>query len=317
MKTTIKLSVNGTLLALASIILLAGACKKDINSSGKDLIPAGSEGNLKTNAVGTNGPKGVCYVEVNNNDLRNVARYTLTNGSPLFDVGIIFAANINFNTTSRTAELFFNPQVTNVLSNRDIYVKPLQDKGIKVLLSILGNHQGAGISNFTSRASAQAFAQQLSNAVNTYKLDGIDLDDEFSEYGKNGTTQPNDSSFVFLVTALRQLMPTKIISFYFFGPASGKLSYNGVTVGSKITYTWNASYGSYNPPAVSGLAKSNIGPAAIDITNTGAGLAASLATRTVSDGYGIYLYYNLPNADSHTYLSSVSNALYGLNTVFN
>jgi len=305
-------------MSVACVMLLASGCKKQTNSSDRDLLSSGSsQKTLKTNAVGTPGPKGVCYVEVNSNDLRNVARYTLTNGSPLFDIGIIFAANINFNTTSRTAQLFFNPQVTNVLSNRDTYVKPLQDKGIKVLLSILGNHQGAGISNFTSKASAQAFAQQLSNAVNTYGLDGIDLDDEFSDYGNNGTTQPNDSSFVFLVTALRQLMPTKIISFYFFGPAAGKLSYNGVTVGSKVDYTWNAIYGSYNPPAVPGLAKSNLGPAAINITATSANTAASLATRTVSDGYGIYLYYNLPNADSHTYLSGVSNALYGFSTVFN
>lgn len=59
-----------------------------------------------------------------------------------------------------------------------------------------------------------------------------------------------------------------------------------------------------------------MGPAAIDIQSTDASTAASLATQTVSDGYGIYLYYNLPNADSHTYLSNVSNALYGKATVF-
>jgi hypothetical protein len=36
----------------------------------------------------------------------------------------------------------------------------------------------------------------------------------------------------------------------------------------------------------------------------------------VSNNYGIYLYYNLPNADSHTYLTSVSNALYSKPTVY-
>ncbi|CAM4170789.1 Glycosyl hydrolases family 18 [Pedobacter westerhofensis] len=314
MKTTLKLSVKSKILAAACLMLALASCKKETKLPPESLSSATA---LKTNAIGTNGPKGVCYVEVNSNDLRNVAKYTLTNGSPLFDIGIIFAANINFNTSSRTAELFFNPQVTNVLSNRDTYVKPLQDKGIKVLLSILGNHQGAGMTNFTSMASAQAFAQQLSNAVSTYGLDGIDFDDEYSDYGNNGTTQPNDSSFVFLVTALRELMPSKIISFYFYGPAASRLSYQGVTVGSKVNYSWNAIYGTYSTPAVPGLAKSNLGPAAIDITATSAGTAASLATRTVSDGYGIYLYYNLPNADSHTYLSNISNALYGFGTVYN
>jgi hypothetical protein len=303
MKTN-KFSSKGIIYAFSCLVLLISACKKE-SKLPEARLAAETERSAKTDALSLNAPQGVCYVEVNNNDLRNVARYTLANGNPLFDIGIIFAANINFNTSTRTAELFFNPQVTNVLSNRNTYVKPLQDKGIKVLLSVLGNHQGAGFSNFTSKASAQAFAQQLSNAVNTYGLDGIDFDDEYAEYGKNGTGQPNDSSFVFLVTALRQLMPSKIISFYYWGPAAQHLSYKGVTAGSKINYSWNALYGTYSVPAVPGLTKSSLGPAAIDIVSTNINTAATLASRTVADGYGIYLYYNLPNADSHTYLSRI------------
>jgi hypothetical protein len=295
-------------------LLLAAGCKKD-------LAPAPNPGNtsaskLGTNAIGVSGPKGVCYVEVNNNDIRNVGNYTLSTGQQLFDVAIIFAANINYNTTTQKAELFFNPQVTNVLSNASTYIQPLQAKGIKVMLSILGNHQGAGITNFPTQAAAQDFAQLLSNAVTTYGLDGIDFDDEYADYGTNGTGQPNSSSFVYLVTALRQLMPTKLISFYYYGPAASRLSFNGVTVGSKVDYSWNAIYGSYSVPNVPGLAKSNLGPAAIDIQSTSATTAASLATQTVSNSYGIYLYYNLPNTDVHTYLSGISNNLYGKATVY-
>jgi hypothetical protein len=312
---TCKFSSKGICYTFSCLIMLVSACKKESKLPVTQLSPEAAR-RIQTNAQ-ANSPQGVCYVEVNNNDLRNVGRYTLANGKPLFDMGIIFAANINFNTSSRTAQLFFNPQVTNVLTNRNTYVKPLQDKGIKVLLSILGNHEGAGFSNFTSRASARAFAQQLNNAVNTYGLDGIDFDDEYAEYGKNGTGQPNDSSFVFLVTALRELMPSKIISFYYWGPAAQHLSYQGITAGSKINYSWNALYGTYSVPAVPGLAKSNLGPAAIDIVSTNVTTASTLAGRTVNDGYGVYLYYNLPNADSHTYLSRISNTLYGLNTVYN
>jgi len=298
---------------LSTIALFFASCTKNADTILPDAKMANTVG---TSAIGVAGAKGVCYVEVNNNDIRNVGKYKLSTGQQLFDIAIIFAANINYNTSTRKAVLYFNPQVTNVLSNRNTYIKPLQDKGIKVLLSILGNHQGAGICNFPSQAAAQEFAQQLSNAVTTYGLDGIDFDDEYSEYGVNGTGQPNASSFVYLVTALRQLMPNKIISFYYYGPATSRLSYNGVTVGSKVNYSWNAVYGTFSVPNVAGLSAANLGPAAINIQSTSASTATSLANRTVSGNYGIYLYYNLPNTDVHTYLSGVSNALYGKPTVY-
>ncbi|MDP9079747.1 MAG: hypothetical protein M3O71_20145 [Bacteroidota bacterium] len=47
-----------------------------------------------------------------------------------------------------------------------------------------------------------------------------------------------------------------------------------------------------------------------------ASTAASLATQTVNNAYGIYLCYNLSDADTHTYLTSVSNALYGKSTIY-
>jgi len=312
-KTSNLLLTKASVAVLGFSLMFTAACKKDLAPTPQADNNASS--NLSTSAIGVSGPKGVCYVEVNSNDILNVGKYTLSTGQQLFDIGIIFAANINYNTTTHKAELFFNPQVTTVLNNAATKIQPLQAKGIKVMLSILGNHQGAGISNFPSQQAAQDFAQLLANAVTTYGLDGIDFDDEYADYGTNGTGQPNSSSFVYLVTALRQLMPTKLISFYFYGPAASRLSFNGVTVGSKVNYSWNAIYGSYSVPNVPGLAKSNLGPAAIDIQSTSSSTAASLATQTVNNSYGIYLYYNLPNTDAHTYLTSVSNKLYGKATV--
>lgn len=316
MRTISKSQFTKTFIALLTFPLLFSACQKDRTTTSLPSESTDATTKLSTNAIGVSGPKGVCYVEVNNNDIRNVGKYKLSTGQQLFDIAIIFAANINYNTTTQKAVLYYNPQVTNVLNNKATYIQSLQAKGIKVLLSVLGNHQGAGICNFPNQAAAQEFAQQLSNAVTTYGLDGIDFDDEYAEYGNNGTGQPNSSSFVYLVTALRQLMPNKIISFYYYGPAASRLSYNGVTVGSKVNYSWNAIYGSYSVPNVPGLTKANLGPAAIDIQATSSSTAASLATQTVNNSYGIYLYYNLPNSDVHTYLSSVSNVLYGKATTY-
>jgi hypothetical protein len=304
MKINPKNMLNG-LMAVMTAGLLLSACKKDGPVDGTDVTAPSA-------AVAKSGPISVCYVEVNNNNILNVGAYTLkTGGQQLFDLAIIFAANINYDPVAKKAVFFNNDKVTKVLSNKATYIKPLQDKGIKVLLSILGNHQGVGFCNFTSRASAKDFAQQLSNAVTTYNLDGIDFDDEYAEYGNNGTTQPNDSSFVMLVQELRKLMPTKLITFYYYGPAASRVQWNGQRVGDNVNYSWNANYGSFSVPNVPPMGKSLLSPAAVWINNTSASTAKSLAQSTKNQGYGVYLTYDLPGTNMVTYLSSFSTVLYG------
>lgn len=280
------------------------ACKRDLTQPGESSTTARA-------VTAKSGPLGVVYVEVNNNNILNAGCYTLKNsGQQLFDIAIIFAANINYDATQNKAVLYNNNNVSAVLADTAKYIKPLHDKGIKVLLSILGNHQGAGICNFTSRAAAHDFAQQLANAVSSYHLDGIDFDDEYAEYGQHGQPGTNDSSFVLLLSELRSLMPSKIISFYYYGPAASYQQWNNQRAGSFLNYSWNAIYGTYAVPNVPGLTKSQLAPAAVQITSTSASTAKSLAQQTVNNGYGVYLYYNLPGTDVHTYLSSVSTALY-------
>jgi hypothetical protein len=262
------------------------------------------------------GPISVAYVEVNNNSMLNVGKYALAQGGGnVFDIGVIFAANINYDTATKSAYLYFNPNVQNVLNNVSTQVRPLQAKGIKVMLSILGNHQGAGFANFPSQQAAAAFAKQLSDAVTKYGLDGIDFDDEYTEYGNNGTGQPNASSFVYLVTALRAAMPSKLISLYNIGPAASRLSYGGVDITSKFNYAWNPYYGTWGVPNIA-LPKSGLSPAAVQIAATSTSTAASLAQRTVNEGYGVFLTYNLGAADSHTYISSFTRPLYGQDAVY-
>lgn len=275
-----------------------------------------------TSAAGTSaaprksGPITVAYVEVNNNSMLNVGKYALAQGGGnVFDIGVIFAANINYDTAAKSAYLYFNPNVQHVLDNVSTQVRPLQAKGIKVMLSILGNHQGAGFANFPSQKAAAAFAKQLSDTVTKYGLDGIDFDDEYSEYGNNGTGQPNASSFVHLVTALRAAMPTKLISLYNIGPAASRLSYGGTDITSKFNYAWNPYYGTWGVPNIA-LPKSGLSPAAVQIAATSTSTAAGLAQRTVSEGYGVYLTYDLGAADSHTYISSFTKPLYGKDAVY-
>ncbi|WP_083997315.1 endo-beta-N-acetylglucosaminidase H [Chryseobacterium angstadtii] len=266
-------------------------------------------------------PVGVCYVEVNNNNMLNVGSYTLQNTNrQLFDVAIIFAANINYDASKSRAYLSSNNNVTKVLNDVNTYVRPLQQKGIKVLLDVLGNHQGAGISNFPTREAAKDFALQLAHTVYTYGLDGIDLDDEYAGYGNNGTGQPNNSSFVMLLQELKAAMPDKLITFYYLGPATSRQSYNGDMAGNYINYSWNPYYGTYSAPVVPPLTNAKLSAAATWIKNTNpqstsAATLSTLATNTKNDGYGVFMWYDLNGVDNASYLSTGSNILYNENTL--
>ena len=262
-------------------------------------------------------PQLAVYVEVNSNDLANVADYTLADsGEAAIDMAMIFAANINYD--GEKAYLHFNERVTETLQNAETQIRPVQAKGTKVLLSVLGNHQGAGFANFASFAQADAFAAQLADAVTTYGLDGIDFDDEWTEYGANGTPQPNPQSFGWLATALRdRLGPDKIISLYAIGPTYTTTDFTLFDAADVLDYAWNPYYPTYDAPTVPGLEdRSLLGAAAIDLSATSAATAADFATRTAADGYGVYVAYNLTATDQSGYLSGITQPLKGEGTEY-
>lgn len=257
-------------------------------------------------------PKLAVYVEVNSNDLANVADYTLADsGRPAVDLAMIFAANINYD--GEKAYLHFNERVTETLQDAQNQIRPLQARGTKVLLSVLGNHQGAGFANFTSFAAADAFAAQLADAVTTYGLDGIDFDDEWTNYGANGTPQPNAQSFGWLASALRdRLGPDKLITLYAIGETYTVTDFTRFDAAAVIDHAWNPYYPSYNAPTVPGLEdRARLGAAAIDLSNVSSATAADYARRTVSDGYGVYVAYNLTATDQSALLSGITQALKG------
>ncbi|MFD0056443.1 endo-beta-N-acetylglucosaminidase H [Streptomyces sp. NPDC127168] len=307
MSNPVRSRVRTAALALSAVAALALGTT---TTTGATAAPAPSP------AAAKQGPTSVAYIEVNNNSMLNAGKYRLADGGGnAFDVAVIFAANINYDTGSKKAYLHFNENVQRVLDNAATEIRPLQQKGIKVVLSVLGNHQGAGFANFTSQQTAAAFAKEMSDAVAEYGLDGIDFDDEYAEYGNNGTAQPNDSSFVHLVTALRANMPDKIISLYNIGPSASRLSYGGVDVSSKFDYAWNPYYGTWQVPGI-GLPKSQLSPAAVEIGRTSQSTVTSLARRTVSEGYGVYLTYNLDGSDRSADVSAFTRELYGSEAVY-
>ena len=95
-----------------------------------------------------------CFVEVNDENILNMGEYTMkSNGKPFFDVVSIFAANINVDSKTGRVHVFCNDQVSFLLRNADKFIRPLQAKGIKVAMTILGNHDEAGMGNLSEAAA--------------------------------------------------------------------------------------------------------------------------------------------------------------------
>ncbi|WP_412872806.1 endo-beta-N-acetylglucosaminidase H [Curtobacterium flaccumfaciens] len=316
MKKSTKFGIATALVAMLAAPLVPAAASAAPSSSGASHGQGTSHGGRHGHGHGhhavptKSGPTSIAYVEVNNDELANVGRYTLENGANAFDVAIIFAANINRDADGK-AVLYANENVQRTLDQAATQIRPLQAKGIKVTLSVLGNHQGTGLANFTSKAAARDFAAQVSATVEKYGLDGVDLDDEYSDYGVDGTPQPNQQSIGWLISALRADMPGKIISFYDIGPSSDALKTANPSIGGKLDYAWNPYYGTYTAPTIPGLPKSKLSAAAVDIQNTPEATAVSLAQRTKADGYGVFMTYNLPGGDESAYVSSFTKVLYG------
>jgi hypothetical protein len=139
---------------------------------------------------GTNYPvKTLMYVEVNDNNPLNAGSYILDDGAYLFDYVVIFASNIRSRNCALETEphgctrngphLHHNQNNRHVLTNASKYIKPLQDKGIKVLLGILPDHDGISLGTMND-AERAAFVLSVQQDVELYGLDGIDLDDEWA-----------------------------------------------------------------------------------------------------------------------------------------
>lgn len=125
--------------------------------------------------------KNYLYFEVNDTNPLNALEYVLEDGTPFFDVVVLFSANINYDSANDVVYLHNNPNVQALLDESEVYLQPLRRAGMKVQLGILGNHDAAGVCQL-SDWGAKEYAKEVAQAIKTYKLDGVSLDDEYSQW---------------------------------------------------------------------------------------------------------------------------------------
>lgn len=243
-----------------------------------------------TRAYGDKTPKLAVYIETNDTNPLNAGDYILSDGSAAVDMVEFFASNIHKRTVSGVVEptLYLNDKMTNLLENGGYlkYVKPLQDKGIKVLLTVLGDHQGIGVGSMNSTQTTQ-FAQILAHAVAKYGLDGIGFDDEYADDYTSIST-----SYSEIITKLHALMPAdKLITVFDWGYTS---SINAAAKAC-IDYSYHGYFGTYFYG--SGLLeKGRWSPMSL---NLGSGYGAQLtkindnAYKAYNEGYGALMCFNM------------------------
>lgn len=259
----------------------------------------------------------VCYVEVNDNNPLNALEWSCKrSGKPLFDVVNIFAANINWIEQERRVGVTLNPNVRHILDNRDIYIRPLQEAGIRVSLTILGNGDGSGVANLSDEA-ARAFAQDLRSIVDTYGLDGVDFDDEYSKYEEHlgnlwpGCVQYGPGPYARLLYEVKMAMPDKLVMLYQIGQANFgfKEAVDGVRPGDFIDYAY-CDYGALMNPIHLGLSRRQWGEGSLDMTYGQESSPENLQYNRRM-GNGVQMVYNLKPGDGQfTPLNDVAKYIY-------
>lgn len=171
------------------------------------------------------------------NPLNNGEVYLKETGQPLFDIVVLFSANINLNAETGRVNVHCNRNIRNFLDNREKYLVPLQKKGIKIVMGILGNRDQSGVANLT-RETATYYAQELKAFAEAYELDGYFFDDEYSNYapGPGFEDRSSNAAASRLLFETKRAMPDKLCLPYNYATTARLVEIDGVNPGQYIDY---------------------------------------------------------------------------------
>ena len=243
--------------------------------------------------------KQVVYLEVNDCNPLNILEYNLADGTPFFDAVILFAANINYDSVNDVVYLHNNANVQALLDETDVYIQPLRKKGIKVYLGLLGNHDASGLAQL-SNWGAREWAKEVAEAVRAYKLDGVNLDDEYSNSPDTSNpwfASPSNYQGAVLCYELKQAMkeacywPTEV-SVFEWGQLYSlpNITVDGVQHTQSEYLDWTcANYGSASRP-YGDLTYANCSAASIQL-NYGYYLYDSDIKNAKDNGYGWMMWF--------------------------
>lgn len=236
-------------------------------------------------------------MEVNDTNPLNNLRFTLKNsGKYMVDALIIFAGNINYN--SETSRVYFNanPNVQHLLDNRETLLKPLQDRGMKVIMGVMCNHDRACIANLAPE-TAKEFAAELNALSDAYHLDGMFWDDEYCSPiypAPPGFVSPSNEAWSRLAYEYWKLNPTRWNVAYGYSRTGYGTNIDGVPAGKFITYVlpdYGASYSDSYMSSFEGMERWQIGGSSMQMNYGNYGSSESSLRTARNNGYGALMVF--------------------------
>ncbi len=254
------------------------------------------------------------YVETNDWNPLNVLRYEIGDtGVPYFDIVTFFAANIVHGPTGKP-EPYFNGGIKALLENAEKTIRPIQRKGTRVVLDFLPHHQGWGYYNMRG-ADLDYFLTKIGEIMDKYGLDGIDIDEEYAEYGKHiGQPGTHDDAPSEFVREFRKRFPKKILSVFNYNIGFNDSVYEVLPDGTKkymIDFAYN-NYG-HSGATPSWVHKKNHSSYSVECNwgldyNT----TKSQARDAIQNNRSMFMYFNPHfDRDNSRALSGLTQELYG------
>lgn len=259
-----------------------------------------------------NGMQVISCMEINDaNPLYNLC-FTLKDSKKyFFDQVILFSGNINYNSETQEVYNYNNENITQCLQYKEKYLEPLQQKGMKVILGILGNHDRASMTMLNDEACC-AFAQELKAVLDAYNLDGVFFDDEYSNGDGSLPGFVNYNNWSRLAYECKKAMPDKLIEAYIYGGTASATEVDGHQPGEFVDYGIHDYGGMYDLSRnFPGMPKTGMMLGSVECAR-GYGAPLSTYESIRADGYGGTMVFALAPSRTPMYvLNNISKGFFG------
>lgn len=175
------------------------------------------------------------------------------------DIVVILGGSVGYDPLTQMPQLNINRNLLHLLDNADRYLRPIQTRGVKVTFELTGAGSGMGFCNLDDAQRASLVAE-IARVVEKYGIDGVNLNDEYTNYGANGLPGIDPASYAKFIRDLRTALPDKTITLTDLGEPSATLyeAHDGIEAGTYLDYAWTGTAADLTDPYAAGASRKPI-----------------------------------------------------------